>query len=181
MNPPQHPIGGAYLRVVDPDWTDPLDPSYATSSEGRRNPPEGAPGVPSGGIPTLYLNADLTTARANARAKFKGLPYGPEDLDPAIAPLLIDVEIPDGDAWDLRSDEGLDAVGLPSTYPLDGSGNEIGWRWCQAISLEAWESNSDGAACRSAPDGGTDELAWLVRTRTATASASRSFDKWYWT
>ncbi len=128
----------------------------------------------------MYLNADLRTARANARAKLNGLPYGPEDLDPATAPLLVDVNIPDGEAWDLRSDEGLAAVGLPNTYPLDASGKEIGWGVCQPIGLEAWESESDGVACRSAADGGTEELAWFVRTLAASATAPRSFDEWYW-
>ena len=128
----------------------------------------------------MYLNADLRTARANARARFKGLPYGPEDLDPATAPLLVDVNIPEGEAWDLRSDGGLAAVGLPSTYPLDAGGGEIGWGMCQPIGLDAWESGSDGVACRSAADGGTEELAWFVRARAVSSSATRSFDEWYW-
>lgn len=181
MNPPQHPIGGTYFRVTDPDWADPLDASFAASSGGRWNPADGAPGVPLGGVQTMYLNADLATARANARAKFRGLPYGPEDLDPASAPVLVDVELPDGEAWDLRSDAGLTAVGLPSTYPLGASGDEIGWNVCQPIGFEAWQADSDGVACRSAADGGREELAWFVRGRLATASASRSFDEWYWT
>lgn len=181
MNPAQHPIGGAYVRIADPDWSDPLDASFAASSGGRWNPADGGRGVPSGGLPTMYLSADVTTARAIVRARLAGLPYGPEDLDPVSAPVLADVQIPDGAAWDLRSDEGLAAVGLPTTYPVDADGRAIGWSVCQPIGLAAWEADTDGVLCRSAAFGGGEELAWFVRDRLATAPAPpRSFTEWYW-
>ena len=70
--------GGAYLRIADPAWVDPLDASYSMVRGGRWNPPES--------FPVLYLNRDLLTARANLERKFAGRPYGPETLDPAQRP-----------------------------------------------------------------------------------------------
>ena len=180
MNPPHHQIGGTYLRLADPGWVDPLDATFAASSGGRWNPAPGAPGTPSGGILTLYLNADMQTARANARARLKGLPYGPEDLDPATAPVLVDVSVPDGQGWDLRFDEGLAAVALAETYPVAADGTPIGWARCQPIGLDAWRNGADGIACRSAAEGGNEELAWFGRNKGPVSSTPRSFDVWYW-
>ena len=92
------PVSGVYYRVADPDWPDPLDPSYAAAASGQRwNPP---------GLACLYLSCDETTARANVTRLFFGLPYGPEDPDPATAPLLLTVELPNGDAADAFTDLG---------------------------------------------------------------------------
>ena len=79
---------GSCLRVADPDWVDPLDATFAAQPPGQRwNPP---------GVECLHLSSDRLTARANVDRKLVGLPYGPEDLDPATAPVLIEVTIPDG-------------------------------------------------------------------------------------
>ncbi len=168
------PIGGTYSRVADPDWADPVDASFAMEAGGRWNAP--------GSHPVLYLNADVVTARANVAAKFVGLPYGPEDLAPEAGPHLVDVAVPDGTAWELRSDDGLVAVGLPTTYPDDGHGGTVGWEACQPIGATAHQEGSDGIACRSAAPGGTHELAWFPRASRAAAAVlgRRSFTGWYW-
>lgn len=43
-------IGGSCLRVADPDWTDPLDATFAARPPGQRwNPP---------GLECLYLRCE---------------------------------------------------------------------------------------------------------------------------
>lgn len=168
------PIGATYLRLADPDWADPVDATFALEAGGRWNAP--------GTHPVLYLNADLATARANVAARFVGLPYGPEDLAPGAGPHLVDVAVPDRIAWELRSDEGLAEVGLPTTYPDDGNGGTVGWETCQPIGATAHQEGSDGIACRSAAPGGTHELAWFPRASRSAASVvgHRRFVDWYW-
>lgn len=103
--------GGAYFRIADPTWADPLDAAYSVARGGRWNPP--------GSFPVLYLNRDLHTSRANLERRFAGRPYGPEMLDPARAPLLIQTTVDDGDFVDAVTDEGCLDRGLPATYPLE--------------------------------------------------------------
>ncbi len=165
------PIAGTYYRVADPDWGNPLDPSFAAADPGRRwNPP---------GIPCLYLNRDEATARANVRRLFLGLPYGPEDLDPATAPLLLDVELPAGTAADAATDEGLAELGLPTTFPVDGDGDLIPHTSCQPVGRQVLDGGLDGIDCRSAAPGGNRELAWFPRASIATELARRPFDAWW--
>lgn len=121
MNLPTAPIGGRYYRVADPDRADPLDPTFASALRGRPwNPP---------GPARIYVNHDVATARANVAKRFAGLPYGPEDLNPAAAPLLIGVGVPSGEAADAYTDAGLAAAGLPTSYPYDSDGRLIPHDW----------------------------------------------------
>lgn len=170
----QTEIGGTYLRVADANWTDPLDSSFAQASGGRWNAP--------GAHPVLYLNADERTARANVRAKYEGLPYGPEDLDPADAPHLLDVVVPQGDACELRTDGGLGQLALPATYPRTADGSFVPWTVCQPIGAQVYEAGLDGIACRSAAPGGDEELAWFPQADGPSVSAGirREFPDWYW-
>ncbi len=165
------PIGGVYFRVVDPDWIDPLDPQFASDSSGQRwNPPS---------VPCLYLNADVVTARANVSRRFDGLPYGPHDLDPATAPLLLGVEIPAGTATDAYTDDGLVAVGLPVTYPHDDNGDVIPHDVCQPIGRAVFEAGLDGVDCRSAAVGGDCELAWFPRSSITHGTSRQAFQTWW--
>lgn len=164
-------FAGRFFRVADPDWSDPLDTSYAAAGAGQRwNPP---------GVACLYLNHDKQTARANVARLFVGRPYGAEDLDPATAPLLIEVNVPAGVAADAFTDDGLLAVRLPITYPLDSVGNIIGHDICQAVGRDVYDAGLDGVDCRSAADGGTRELAWFPRDAHATIVDTRAFDSWW--
>ncbi len=164
-------IGGSYHRVADPDWSDPLDPSYASVAPGQRwNPP---------GLPCLYLNADIATARANVGRLFDGLPYGPEDLDPATAPILLDVTVPEGEAADAFTDEGLTSCGLPTTFPLDTQGNPIPHHRCQTLGQAAFDAGLDGVDSRSAAHGGIHELAWFPRDRAPQELSRHAFDRWW--
>jgi hypothetical protein len=164
-------IGGRYLRVADPGWVDPLDAGCAAGGAGRRwNLP---------GLPCLYLNVDEMTARANVDRLFTGLPYGPEDLDPDEAPLLVEVIVPVGTALDAYSDAGLSGAGLPVTYPLDSVGAVIPHATCQPIGAKAFADGLDGVDARSAAPGGDREVAWFPRARTLPVASTRRFDDWY--
>lgn len=164
-------ITGPLLRVADPDWVDPLDPSYAAEPPGQRwNPP---------GLPCLYLNRNEQTARANVLRLFEGLPYGPEDLDPATGPLLLEVTLPAGSAADAFTDDGLSALGLPTTYPRDIRGDVILHAACQPIGQAVFDEGHDGVEARSAANGGTRELAWFPRAQSGTETGRRSFDEWW--
>lgn len=163
-------IGGVHYRIADPDWSDPLDGSYAARDGQRWNPP---------GLACLYLSSNTATARANLAKRFAGLPYGPDDLDPATAPLLVTVEVPDGQAADAYTDHGLQAAGLPASYPLDGNDQTIPHSTCQPIGQTAFDAGLDGIDCRSAALGGTRELAWFPRGAALQLQSFRTFEQWW--
>ena len=113
------------------------------------------------------------------RQQFQGLPFSPESLDPATAPHLVEVDVPPGQAADAHSDQGLAALGLPSTYPHDSDGNVIAREVCQPIGQAAFDANLNGIDYRSAAPGGTRELAWFPRDAQPTPTARRPFDQWW--
>ena len=159
-------IGGLYYRVADPDWADPLDPSFASVHPGRRwNPP---------GLACLYLNHNVATARANVMKRFVGLPYGPEDIDPATAPLPIGVDVPDGVAVDAYTD-----AGLPTTYPYDIAGGPIPHNVCRPVGRAAFDAGLDGVDCRSAAADDGRGLAWFPRGATASETSRLAFSHWW--
>jgi RES domain-containing protein len=168
--------GGAYLRVADPRWRDPLDGRYAGARGGRWNPPES--------FPVVYLCASVPVARANVLGKLEGQPFGPEDLDPRTAPLLVTVSVRADRYVDVVTSRGCVAVGLPETYPRDRARRRIGWKRCQPIGQAAFEAGAAGIACRSAasqspPEG--EELAWFQRRgRRLRRGRTRPFDEWFW-
>ena len=165
------PIGGLYYRVADPDWADPLDPTFASAHPGQRwNPP---------GLACLYVNWDVPTARANVMKRFVGLPYGPEDLNPATAPVLLGVDIPDGEAADAYTNVGLAAMGLPHTYPIDTAGDLIPHNVCQPIGRASYDAGLDGVDCRSAAADDCRELAWFPDRRTASETSRLAFSHWW--
>ena len=163
-------IEGVYCRVAEPEWDDPLDPSHAASRGQRWNPP---------GTECLYLNRDEDTARANVARRFAGLAYGPEDIDPATAPVLVEVTLPAGQAADAYSDDGLAPLGLPHTYPHNTDGNLIPHSTCQPIGAAVLEAGLDGVDYRSAAVGSDRELAWFPRGAAAQQRSRRTFDDWW--
>ena len=167
---------GRFLRVADPDWRQPLDPSFAAVRGGRWNPPSS--------FPVLYLCATPAVARVVVLGRFAGLPYGLLDLRTDRRPVLIETDVPTHRAADVVTDAGCRAASLPPTYPYDARGRKIGWGRTQPIGAAAWEQDERSIACRSAalPKGRDgEELAWFVRGRAdrLAVSASRSFDDWF--
>jgi hypothetical protein len=167
---------GRSVRVADPDWRQPLDPSFATVRGGRWNPPSS--------FPVLYLCATVAVAREVVLGRFVGLPYGLLDLRPDRRPVLIETDVPTHRAVDVVTDAGCRAASLPVTYPYDARGRKIGWARTQPIGEAAWGQDERSIACRSAalPKGEDgEELAWFVRGRgdRLAVSARRSFEDWF--
>ncbi len=165
--------GLQWFRVADANWDDPLDPSYAQRHGGRWNPPNS--------FPTLYLNEDLHTARAQITHMLEGSPVDPEDLD---APyILVTVSLPRNQvAADAVTDAGLDSLGLPSTYPMfDGA--LVSRDECQPIGAAVKLAGLRGVHARSAatPDGSGRELAWFPARPSSKArrvAPDRPFSEW---
>lgn len=170
---------GTYLRVADPDWEDPLDGAVSMARGGRWNAP--------GAFPAIYLSADLATARANARLLIEqatqGMPFGFDDLDPSGLPLLIEVHLASGDILDARSASGLEAAGLPATYPRRPAGDPVPWHECQRVAARAYRAGLGRIHFRSAAYGaGGGEVAWLADHIGSDAAAGpvRAFGDWFW-
>ncbi|MBZ0114601.1 MAG: RES family NAD+ phosphorylase [Thermoanaerobaculia bacterium] len=167
----------SWLRIARPNWRDPLDPTYSGAWGGRWNP--------RGAFPTLYFNGDLHTARYNLRrfAHLQG--YEPEDLLEESAPILVEATLPRGQSVvDAHSEEGLEALGLAATYPLDEAGAMIGWERCQPIGAMVQKAGLRGIHGRSTevPDRSGRELAWFPATQRSRAHLIRRLDfaDWYW-
>jgi RES domain len=167
--------GGEYLRVADPDWDDPLDGGYAAIVGGRWNPPAS--------FPVVYLCGSVEVARANVLRKLAGQPYGPEDLEPEAAPVLVEARVREDLFVDALSERGCRSLGLPVTYPRDSRGRTIPHRRCQPIGAAAWDAGEPGIATRSAaldPPGNGEELAYFIRRRRLRAGRRRPFEEWFW-
>ena len=168
--------GGEYLRIADPGWADYLDGRYARERGGRWNPRRS--------FPVVYLNRSVAVARANLYRKLANQPYGPEDLDPEHAPLLVTTQVRPARYADVITNRGCESAGLPTTYPRDSRGREVGWMAWQAVGQAAWDAALAGVACRTAartaPPGG-EELAWFQRGgRRLRATRTLTFEEWFW-
>lgn len=169
--------GHVWLRIADPTWSDPLDPSFAQTRGGRWNPPDS--------YPTLYLNEDLVTARLNLRGWSQQWPWEPEDLRTENAPVLIHARLPrDQHVADAHTPAGIAALTLPSSYPLDRTGDLVDHPTCQAIGSQVHGHTIRGIRCRSAqtPHGAGRELAWFPATSRsrATLVKQQRFADWYY-
>lgn len=163
--------GGSYFRVADPEWAQPLDGSYSMVHGGRWNAP--------GSFAVVYLNQSVDVARANVLRLLEGQPYGPEDLHPDTAPLLVETAVPEDSFVDAVSAPGLTSLGLPPTYPRASTGTVVPHDICQPIGQAAWDAGHVGIACRSAVAVG-EELAWFQRSDRLRVNRRRTFDEWFW-
>lgn len=164
-----------WLRLADPRWADPLDATHGAARGGRWMAP--------GGPATLYLNETVAVARANVRRFLAPTPVEPEDLDDDGGFVLVEVSLPrNQEVLDAHTVEGLRAVRLPASYPLDGRGAEVSHARCQRVGRKAFDADLDGVRCRSAAGGSTDdlrELAWFTRGRRARTLSTHRFGDWY--
>jgi hypothetical protein len=167
--------GGACNRLAEPHWEDPLDTSFSEQHGGRWNAP-GSYGV-------LYLNMTEQMARLRVEHKLAGNPYDIEDLDPAAQHDLVEVNVAETDALDLVSDAGLEAVGLPVSYPLDAAGRPVAHGQCHPVGQAAHDEPLPAIACRSASAGASqadEELAVFDRAvGIVTQTGRRPFADWY--
>lgn len=167
--------GGHYYRVASPDWDDPLDGVAAM--------PKGARWHAPGAFPVVYLNATRELARLFVLHRLRGFPYGPEDLDPDAAPVLVTADIAEDDFVDVVSEGGCVAAGLPATYPFHPDGRPVTAEECRPVGQAAWDGGEPGIACRSASTGARlsdEELAWFQRETRLTAVTIERFPDWYW-
>jgi hypothetical protein len=169
--------GHEWWRIANPAWSDPLDPVYAGRHGGRWNPPDS--------FPTLYVNEDVVTARLNLRLFVAGWPYGPEDLRDDTGPILVGAILPrDQRVCDAHTREGVAALGLPASYPLDADGEPVPHSACQPIGARVKERKLRGVRCRSAraADGAGRELAWFPATGRSRARPTKrlTFERWFW-
>ena len=172
---------GEYLRVIGADWAEPLSGVYAQRLGGRWNRP--------GTRPTVYLNASVSVARANARHLLRnrtlaGMPFSFDDLEPTELPMLVATIVPACEVLDAVSAVGLAALGLPSTYPEHSDGSPVSWQVCQLIADSIDDTGVPGIACRSAAPGTTsddEEFVWFpeVGSSLALAGPAQSFDEWF--
>ena len=166
--------GGAYQRVADPRWEDPLEGHHAGRYGGRWNPPES--------FDVVYLCRGEAVARANVARLLAAHPYGPEDLAPKAAPVLVSVTVREGRFLNAVTDAGLAAVGLPRSYPRDSRGRIIPWTRCHPIGTDAHEAGLRGVAARSAAPGAPragEELAHFGR-RGLRRGRITPFEQWFW-
>ncbi len=150
-----------WLRVASPHWFNAMDPAWAGSQGGRWNPPNS--------FQTLYLNADVQTAQLQIERLCEGVPFSPEDISDDAYTLVL-LRLPTSQrAADAVSVQGLAALGLPSSYPLDIDGNVIDRAVCQPIGTQVRELRLNGVWCRStaSADGRGRELAWFPGQRAA--------------
>jgi hypothetical protein len=159
----QLPAHRIWLRIAQPNWADPVDPSFAQETGGRWNPPRSSP--------ALYLNADVQTARGQIERLCAGTPVTPDDLDDH-AYVLVGATLPGTqEVADGVHDEGLAALSLPATYPLNARGATMPHADCQPIGAALHRAGLRGIWCRSAttPDGRGRELAWFSGKQRARA------------
>ena len=76
-------------------------------------------------------------------------------------------------------DAGLDAIGLPATYPYDAAGDLIPHNVCQPIGHAAYDAGLDGVDCRSAAIDDGRELAWFPRSRAVSETSRLPFSDWW--
>lgn len=175
MNVESLPDGHRWLRVADPLWAEPLDPSFAATQGGRWNPP--------GSFPTLYLNEDLRTARAQVMALLAGSPVDPDDLDDGFD--LVVATLPRSQTVaDAITDDGLGQLGLPDTYPRYRNGRPVRHDVCQPVGESVKEAGLRGIHARSAAteDGSGRELAWFPARETSRATFERrlAYREWWY-
>ncbi|MDT8369132.1 MAG: RES family NAD+ phosphorylase [Longimicrobiales bacterium] len=162
--------------MADPEWNDPLDPRWARQSGGRWNPPDSHP--------TLYLNADIVTARLQLVRLLEGTPVEPEDLADT-AYLLVATTLPRRQRCAVAlTPRSIVDLGLPESYPADREGQRIPHSVCQRIGVAVHRHGLRGVLARSAAsvDGRGTELAWFPATDRSRArpvwDALRDFGEW---
>jgi hypothetical protein len=159
----QIPDGHVWLRITRPHYADPFDPSFAQRRGGRWNPPES--------WPTLYLNEDLATVHAQVRHLFAGRGVEPDDLDDDAPIRLAACTLPGRQrVADVITDAGVEAIGLPASYPRDERGHDIPRETTQAIGVDVYDAGLRGVLCRSAAGAGR-EFAWFPSTRSTALPA----------
>lgn len=111
-----------------------------------------------------------------------GTPITPDDLaDDAY--VLVAVSLPSlKTGVDAVTEEGLSALGLPASYPLDDQSQFIPRETCQPVGAVLQQQGRSGVWCRSAcsEDGRGREFAWFSRSQRAAAVWNKSLPFGVW-
>jgi RES domain-containing protein len=144
-----------------------LDPDFAKEKGGRWNPPNS--------WPTLYLNRDIQTARAQIERMLDGTFSNLDDLSDDAFDLVAATLPRKLEALDLISPAGIGASGLPATYPLNAKGDFVPHSHCQVLSVRAHTEELDGVEAPAAVRAPHDcfEFAWWPRNATARPYGNR--------
>jgi hypothetical protein len=133
----------------------------------------------------LYFNRELRMPRLQVQQKLRGHPYGVEDLDESEQHDLVNVKVTEHDWLDCISVQGLEAVGLPPTYPRHQNGRPVRHADCQSVGQAAFDDGRPAIACRFATTGAssTDEELGVYDRDVATSvqmTGRHSFADWFW-
>ena len=126
----------------------------------------------------------MSTARGNLHAFIAQWPYTPEDLRDDTGPTLVGCTLPRRQTvCDAHSSAGLEAAGLPPTWPLGEDGTTVPHAPCQEIGVLARTADLRGIRARSAraPGTGDRELAWFPASPRSVARRVRAlmFSAWF--
>jgi len=125
-----------FYRVVRAGWKDPLDASFSQRApDNRWNGPA---------YPVLYCCCSVRVARAIVRDLFALAGVELAELQPAYRPALVEIGWR-GEVIDVASPQGVEAAGLPESYPEGVS--RVQTRKAAAL----WHGQgAEGILCRSA-------------------------------
>lgn len=154
-----------------------MDTSFAQAQGGRWNPPNS--------FACLYLNEDIPTARLNLHQFIAEWPYEPEDLRGRNGPVLVGATLPQRQqVCNAHTSDGIHALGLPKSYPLDRAGKTIEHAPCQSLGEHIKSLDLRGVRCRSARSANRThrELAWFSATARSRAKRMKTlaYDDWFW-
>src|SRR5713226_410482 len=134
-------FAGRVFRCIPHSSTEPLSTVSSLQYGGRWNSPES--------FPVLYTFLNRNLARTWVEARFNRDGVALTDAQPEILPDLLVLECDIEPLADLTSDAGLEAVGLPDTYPK-GFETEAAYGITRRIGTQIFNERAQGILTRSA-------------------------------
>jgi hypothetical protein len=148
-----------WLRIADPAWANPLG-QHSLKSRGTG----GMHRVRTQRFASMQMSSQHA-CRSNECAQARP---SPRKISQTTHILSSRQQLPPTSAR--RMSSGVEAVGLPTTYPLDDEGKSVPHQRCRPIGQLLFDAGLNGVWCRSAcsEDGRGRELAWFARSQMAT-------------
>jgi hypothetical protein len=130
---------GTLFRVIPNGASDPLATNFALTGGGRWNPPNS--------FEVFYTFTNQSLAREYAESQLAAGVLTLEEAEPEALPDLLVLRGEYPRLVDAASDEGLQALNLPITYPIGFTGT---WAATQPIGLALFTAGNAGLVTRSA-------------------------------
>ncbi len=130
---------GTLFRVIPNNAIDPPSTEFAGERGGRWNPPNS--------FPVLYTFTNQALAREYAESQLAAGVMTIDEAEPEALPDLLVLTRDYPRLVDAASDAGLQALSLPSTYPVGFVGT---WAATQPIGLALYTAGNAGLVTRSA-------------------------------